>query len=102
MEIWHTVLASIVSAISIVGTIFYVINRFAKLELKVDTLWDYLMRRAMSETVTKGLGSIHSPVKFTDETRSWYAGMVEDLKKYYRLIGYRHTDRELFMEIEAR
>jgi len=40
-------------------------ERIARIEVKVDTLWDFQMRRAVAEAVSKGVATINSPLKVT-------------------------------------
>jgi hypothetical protein len=90
------------TAVPILGACYYFFNRISRIELKTDTLWDFFIRRAAAEAVSKGLGTVNSDLKITDETRSWYAGMAAELKEFYRTVGVRLTDREMFMEFESR
>ena len=50
--------------------------KFGALQLKVDTMWAFQMRRAMSEVVEKGIGTINSPLIFSKEAR----GALEPIK----------------------
>lgn len=73
--------------------------KFSSLESKLDTIWDYLIKRAETEFIVKGLGTINSPYLITDEVRSWYAPISKDLKNFYNKIGVTLTDQELFVMV---
>ena len=78
-------------------------ERFAKLEVKVDTMWDFQMRRAESETIIKGIGQRNSPIRITNPSVfEWFKGLEEELQKFYLEKGKFLTDRELSLEIERR
>lgn len=98
---------------SIVGVLFTIIvtisgfmwkfsSRLARIEFKSDVVWDFLMKRAMMEAVNKGLGTMNSPLIITEETKNLYDNMLEELKLFYNLEGFKLNDRDLFIEIEHR
>jgi hypothetical protein len=43
------------------------ISALAELNVKVTTMWDFQMRRAMSEVVNSGVGKMNSPITFKPE-----------------------------------
>lgn len=73
--------------------------KFESIESKLTTIWDYLIKRAETEFIVKGLGTINSPYLITDEVRSWYAPISKDLKNFYIKIGVNLTAQELFVMI---
>lgn len=81
-------------------------SKLAKTELKIDTLWDFQMRRGAAEIVQKGLGTMNSPVTLNEETRSevqrLIADIAEPLRQLYRKIGRNVSDRDLAIELEVR
>jgi hypothetical protein len=98
-DLWQVLTPSVTG---IIGVAAYSVNRFIRLEHKIEVLWDFHMRRAKTEFVAKDLGAINSPVILNPETRAWYDGMAADLKMFYGKVGARLTERELFIEIEQR
>lgn len=61
----------------------------AKLELKVDTMWDnyktaweFQIRRAQSEAVAAGHAQMNSPITFNTETLALLAPIAPQLKAY--------------------
>lgn len=88
--------------LSFLGAVHLNGTRSAKIEVKVDTMWDFLMRRALSEGLEKGVLKVNSPVVISDEAKKWMAGMAIELQQFYRKLGRNLTDRELAYEIERR
>lgn len=87
---------------SVLAAAYYGTVKLSRLELKVDTIWDFLIRRASAEVVQKGLGGFNSPLIINDEARDWFNGLAEDLKKFYANQGRHLSKRELYFEIERR
>jgi hypothetical protein len=56
-EVWLAIIAVITALISALAAIWVGAVKVGQLELKVNTLWDFLLRRAESELVTRGLGT---------------------------------------------
>ena len=83
------------------ATIAYILdkNKFNSLENKLDTIWDYLIKRAETEFIIKGLGTINSPYLITAEVRSWYEPISKELKTFYIRTGVNLTSQELFVMI---
>ena len=77
-------------------------KRMVSIEVKVDTMWDFQMRRALSESIHKGIATINSPLTVTPEAKAWMHGLAEQLRDFYAKLGHRMTDRELALEIERR
>jgi hypothetical protein len=87
--------------LSLLGTFAYISSRLAKLELKVDTLWEFQMRRALSEALNKGVLAQNSPVRITDRARAWFSDALKTaLGDFYREGGYRLGETELAQAIE--
>lgn len=97
-----SLIAVLGSLISIYGTFITNAKNLGKMELKVDTLWDFQMRRAATEAVRKGIATVNSPVIVTEEAKRWMAPLVEPIRAFYRKLGRNMTDRELYFEIERR
>lgn len=75
-------------------------GRFAKIELKVDTIWDFHMRRAMSEAAQRGFGSLNSPFTIDTKAQEWFASLANQLRDFHARLGRRLSDSELALEIE--
>ena len=60
--------ALLVSIMTIATVIYSSATRTAKLEVKVDTMWAFQMRRAVSEAVSSDLADLNSPLAFHPDT----------------------------------
>lgn len=74
----------------------------AKIQVKVDTVWDFQMRRAFAEAVNKGYGEMRSPLKIDSIYVDAMKSIVPDLHKWYSSIQVKPTDKEIALEIEKR
>jgi hypothetical protein len=79
------------------------IERMTRLEVHVETLWDFHIRRSMVEATNKGLGTLNSPFILTDEAREMGSVLKDDLLKWYNALPDRDTlnERDLFIKIEG-
>lgn len=78
----------------------HMISRLAKVELKIDTVWEFLVRRAVSEAVVKGVATINSPVRLAENAREWLEPLKSALTQFYARQGHGLTDGQLMMAIE--
>lgn len=92
-----TVLGATVAAIA---KMYSIGSRQAKLEVKVDTMWDFLMKRALSEAVSKNIASMNSPAVVSDEAKGWFAALADALKEFYRTNLVNRPDTDAMLEIE--
>ena len=89
---------------SIIGFIWLSASRIAKLEVKVDTIWDFIVKRAMTEALSSGVAVKNSPIKVTDEVRRWVADHIDNaLYRALRELYKTHknaSDNELALKIQ--
>jgi hypothetical protein len=99
-------LAPLVStAAALLGLVALVVRasmRLARVEVKVDTMWAFQMRRAMSEAVTSGIGSLNSPIKFREEAVAALEPIRSDLVDFWARLPPRVRDAEAALLIEGR
>lgn len=77
------VASMILSCISIVSVIYMTAYRFGKLEVKVDTMWDFQMRRSFAEAVRTGVGTMNSPLQLSPSAKATLDPLKEDLQKFW-------------------
>lgn len=87
---------------AILGTWIQTRLVIAKLEVKVDTMWAFQMRRSISESVQKGVATMNSPVKVTPEAKAWFETLRAELQAFYAKLGRKLTAHEMALEIERR
>jgi hypothetical protein len=86
--------------VAVAGFVWRFSSRFAALELKANTVWDYLMRRGEAEGLRVGALTKNSPVSLTDGARERLAPLEADLKAWYRRAGRKLVDRDLSAALE--
>ncbi len=91
---------SIASWMLLLMFIVRVSMRFGALELKVDTMWGFQMRRSMSEVVTSGVGKVNSPVVFTPEILSHLEPLKPKLIGWYKEFPNHKSDADALLGIE--
>ncbi len=93
----------IVSLLISSGAIAFIFNlgaRLARMELKTDTIWEFQIRRAMSEVVQNKIGTMNSPIVIKEEVKEWIGEIKYKLRDFYRKLGRNMTDKDLLLEIE--
>lgn len=93
---------SIVGVVGLAMIVFRSGYKIAQIELKTNTIWDFLMRRSISEAVSQGIAKMNSPLIISEEAKSWMHGLANDLRSFYARQGRHLTDKELALEIERR
>lgn len=82
-----------------------IIYQVGQLELKVNTVWDFLMRRGQVELVEKGWGTRHSPVQLNVEAFESILPLIDDIVRFYVQLKKRKpqiTERDMFIAIESK
>src|SRR5271166_3409193 len=88
--------------IAVITCANYLLTRLTRIELKVETMWDFLFKRALSETVAKNLASINSPFRITSEGRKNFTGIENELKEFYLINKnlFDRNDKRMFIELQ--
>lgn len=89
--------------LGVVAGFVKIIYQLGQLELKINTVWDFLMRRGQVELVNKGWGTKRSPVKLALTIFESIVPLIDDIVKFYIQIKKDKpaiTDRDLFIAIE--
>ena len=74
-----------------------------ELKLKVDTMWEFQMRRGMSEARMNDVLRRNSPLKLTDRTREALTPLRDGLHAFYQSItGEILNEMEEFIAVERR
>lgn len=76
--------------------------RFEAYAVKIDTTWDFLIRRSIAEATAKGLGTLNSPLIIDDEARALFSEPLQNsLRAWFEALARPNiSDRDLFIEIE--
>ena len=87
------------------GAIFWLAKitwNLSQLSRKVDTMWQFQLRRAGAEAVQRGMARMNSPVVVTEEAKGWLGDIAVPLRQLYAKVGRHVSDAELSLEIERR
>jgi len=76
------------------------LSLFTALQVKVDTMWAFQMRRAISEVVEKGIGTMNSPMTIFQEARERLEPIKPRLIDFWETLGKKLSDTEAPLEIE--
>jgi len=91
---------SVASWVALLAFIVKVSMRFGALELKVDTMWGFQMRRSMTEVVTSGVGTLNSPLLIRDEVMQSLNPIKQRLMDWYDGYEGRGSDASVLLGIE--
>jgi len=98
---------SVVSLIMACGSLLSVVYlagvKITRLEVKVNTLWTFLMRRALLEGSNKGHLIWESPARVNLDPKIilYFGSMVDELRAFYKTIRHgKLSDLDLCMLIE--
>lgn len=77
------------------------VAKLAKLEVKVDTMWGFIMRRATAEAVSKDLGTMNSPLIINQAAADKLDVIRDDLRAFFAGLKKPNiNDSELGLLIE--
>jgi len=102
-DIFHTAelgVAVVTGIFSLIGTIYWVAKRIAQMEFRVNTMWDFIMRRGLVEAINKGVLEMNSPISLPNETANWYDKISERLRSFYQT-RKRLNDRDFWIAVES-
>ena len=88
-----------VSLLTLAKLIFGVTSTIAAIQVKVDTMWAFTLRRGTGEAVMQGFATINSPVVFTVKAKEIIAPMIQTLEMLYNEMK-PIADDDLAIEIE--
>lgn len=100
-----TIVLGGISAGTALSLLIYVIKasaEFGALKAKVDTMWAFQMRRAISEVSEKGLGTLNSPLKFDKIAYDSLAPIKDELIQFYKEYERDKDDAAVLLAIETK
>lgn len=105
-QMTYWVVASIIGlftlAITLLSGSFIFGARIARLEVRVDTIWEFLMKKAIGEALSKGVATMNSPLVPHEQVYEWFKDLKDDLEKWYKEQGAGKTDNELALLVEQK
>ena len=95
-----TALASVVmSGVSLLSVIYFAGVKLATLQVKVDTMWAFTLRRAQSEAVITGMATVNSPIMITEDAKKLVDPILGSLVTLYRSCSPSISDQDFAIEI---
>jgi hypothetical protein len=79
-----TVLTAIGMGAAVVISLIRLATRVSLVEFKVQTMWNFQMRRGFSEVVATGVGTLESPLRFNDDIERALDPIRDRLLEYAR------------------
>ena len=96
-----TYIALVLSIVTIIGFVWGFGYKFGRIELQVHELWDFLMRRAKGEALSKGWGSTGSQFHINP---TGYAKIEAFLDKFLpafaSMTKRKLSDQQMYRELE--
>jgi hypothetical protein len=77
-------------------------TRLARIELKANTAWEFLVRRAFGEAVNDEIVKTKSEFHLADDARGLYGPIALDLEKFWKDEGHGLAPVPLFIAVEQR
>lgn len=77
-------------------------RKLTELEVKVETMWLFHLRRGMAEAVDKGVGTLNSPLVLNEKARQMFGPFGGELEVFYSGLDRTLSDSELALEIERK
>jgi hypothetical protein len=106
---WASVAALFMAILALGGVVFSVLRgvystgvRLATIELKVDTMWDFQLRRATNEAVHRGIATLNSPLVFNDDAMKLIEPLKGDVLAVYAAVDKPIAQRDLAVALESK
>lgn len=101
------IVALVLGVLNVLGLVYTMAVRLARLEFKTDTMWEFTMRRAMAEALDKGVVTKRSRVRLNPEhevVRRFREDheFLRTVRHYYEEKLRFARDREVFWRLEGR
>jgi len=93
--------AVVISFIALAKVIYLAGVQMAQMSVKVDTMWDFQIRRAMSEAVDKGVAIMNSPLLINEGVRQFLNPLKDELVEFWNSGGGKQLPpTEALLELE--
>ena len=103
MDTATLVSAAVGAVIALGGAIGFLVKlsaRLGALEVKVETMWQFQIRRAFAEVVSSGVATVNSPLTFDPEALKLLDPIKLKLREFGRKLGPEIPVTVALMEIE--
>lgn len=96
----HEIINSIGVGLSLLAVLWILAVKITRLEVRVEVIWNFLLKRAIVEGVDKGLMTLNSPVRITNKATSVLGVMTKELQEKYKTTWNKLSENELAFVIE--
>jgi hypothetical protein len=103
MNIFGQIVGAIGTIATAVTLLIYIIKAshdYGVLKTKVDTMWQFQMRRAISEINDKEIGTTHSPIQFTETAYHALEAIRPQLMEFWTKWQHKDDDAASLLAIE--
>lgn len=91
-----------VSVLAFLKVFFFLTVQLASLQVKVDTMWEFTLRRGAAEAVIHGAATLNSPFCMTAKGYAIIQRMEMELHEFYKTLDLKINDAELILKIEQK
>lgn len=98
------IISTLTLGFSGLGGFTIIMMRIGEMKIKVDTMWEHLLRKALADGINKGVLAMNSPVTVTPKATEVFKAnpnLTATLQKYYAEKGHKLNEIELFMDIDT-
>src|SRR6266404_6660288 len=98
----HQTLNSVGTIVALLGVLWVAAVKMTRLEVKVETLWGFLLKRGVVEGVARGVMEVQSPVRLVNGSDKLLIHMADELREFYQknCLGMRESEIALAIEKE--
>lgn len=98
----HAWLNSFSVFVTLLSLIWFAAVKHTRIEVKVDTMWGMLLKRAVVDGVHAGLMEVHSPIRLVNDSGKMLEHMACELREFYQVKckGLNETEAALAIENE--
>lgn len=90
------------ASLSLGSTLYLGIFRMAKIESRVEILWNFLLKRVVGDTVASGLLRNESPLTIDIVALERHKPLLAEIKEWYGTQPESVSDLELFQRMEQK
>jgi hypothetical protein len=85
MTEFHQILNYVLGALVFptIAMVWWAAVKITKLEVKTETMWGMIMKRAVVEGVHQGLMEVHSPVRLINDSGAMLGAMAPEIVAFY-------------------
>lgn len=95
----HSILNSVGTGIALLSILWIAAVKITRLEVKVETMWGFLMKRAIIEGIDRGLMTVNSPVRLEPHSSEMLIHLAEELREFKKK-NSNLREADLALEIE--